>query len=226
MRIKAVVFDLDDTLISENQYIKSGYHHIAKFLSKRLNKDKEELYQVLLQLLHESPNNVFDRLFDKLEVSYMKHTVMELVEKYRSHFPAIEFYDDVLPCLEALKRKGIKAGVITDGYANAQRQKLKAVRAYEHFDEIIITDELGREYWKPHEKPYELIMEKLDEDYKNMVYVGDNMSKDFITPNKLGMVTVLINRAEGIYSNIKMEDEYTAKLEIKNLRDLEKILGL
>ena len=60
--VKAVIFDLDDTLISERQYIESGYRHISKVLSKKLNKNEDELYQLLLNLLDESPKNVFNRL--------------------------------------------------------------------------------------------------------------------------------------------------------------------
>ena len=51
--IKAVVFDLDDTLISEKKYIESGYQHISKLLSNRFNKDEQELYQLLTRLFYE-----------------------------------------------------------------------------------------------------------------------------------------------------------------------------
>ena len=57
-----------------------------------------------------------------------------------------------------------------------------------------------------------------------MVYVGDNVSKDFITANKLGMSTVFINREDGVYSNIEIDEEYLAKLEVKSLLELEKLI--
>ncbi len=196
--VKAVIFDLDDTLISERQYIESGYRHISKVLSKKLNKNEDELYQLLLNLLDESPKNVFNRLFDKLEIAYTKDSIIELVNEYRNHFPNIEFFPDVLPCLKKLRERGIKIGIITDGYANAQRQKLKAVKAYDYFDEIIITDALGREYWKPHPKAFEMMKERLNVKFDEMVYVGDNPEKDFYISNIHPVKTIRICR-EGFY---------------------------
>jgi putative hydrolase of the HAD superfamily len=198
--VKAVVFDLDDTLISERHYIESGYHHISALLSKRLGKNENDLYQLLLALFIEEPRFVFNRLLDRLGVSYSKDTILELVEEYRQHVPVIEYYADVVPCVTDLKKKGIKTGIITDGYANAQRNKLHAVKAYDYFDEIIITDELGREYWKPHRKPFEIMRQLLNVEFNEMVYVGDNPEKDFYAGSLLRIKTIRIYR-EGFYLN-------------------------
>jgi len=220
--VKAVIFDLDDTLISEKNYIESGYLHISTLLSNRMNKDQQELNQILHELFNETPKNVFNRLFDKLEVIYTNNNIIELVEEYRTHLPTIHFFDDVIPCLEDLKKNRIKTGTITDGFANSQRQKLKAVKAIDYFDEIIITDELGREYWKPHPKAFEIMKEALNVEFSDMVYVGDNISKDFVTPNRLGMKTVCIYREKRIYKMKKClyPQEFHAQYTIKTLYDL------
>ena len=44
--VKAVVFDLDDTLISEKEYIKSGYRHIAGIIEDRLAMDKNQVLMI------------------------------------------------------------------------------------------------------------------------------------------------------------------------------------
>lgn len=44
--IKAIVFDLDDTLISEHEYIKSGYKHISQTLSKKINIDEKKFIMI------------------------------------------------------------------------------------------------------------------------------------------------------------------------------------
>lgn len=51
--------------------------------------------------------------------------------------------------LKRVKKQNIKAAIITEGYSNAQKQKLKAVDAHGYYDEIIIANELGKENWKP-----------------------------------------------------------------------------
>ena len=220
--IKAVIFDLDDTLISEHQYIDSGYSHVSHLLSNRLNQDSESINFILKDLFNKSPKNVFNRLYDWLEIKYTNEMILDLVEEYRNHEPVIDFYDDVIPCLEALKHRKIMTGIITNGYAEAQNQKLKVIRGFDHFDEIIIADELGREYWKPHPKTYELMSAKLKVAYSKMMYVGDNMTKDFVAPNKLGMKTVHIKRPEGIYSDLfdSYGRDFQAEYSITSLKEL------
>ncbi|MCM3693194.1 HAD family hydrolase [Neobacillus niacini] len=214
--VKAVVFDLDDTLISEKQYIKSGYKHISELLSNRFNRDETELYNLLIGIFSESPLNVFNRLFDKLGITYTQNDILELVESYRNHLPSIEFFEDVISCLESLKKERVKLGIITDGYADAQFQKLKAVKATDYFDEIIVTDELGREYWKPHPKAFEMMKEKFNIEYNQMIYVGDNPEKDFYISNIYPIKTIRILR-DGVYKE---------KCYLKNIRETHSINSL
>lgn len=198
--VKAVVFDLDDTLISEKEYIKSGYRHIAGIIEDRFVMDKNKVFDDLLSLFKVSPLNVFNRLFDKYQIEYSNEMILDLVKEYREHFPDIQFYDDVLPCLSELRRSGIKVGIITDGYAIAQRQKLKAVQADKYFDEIIVTDELGRDYWKPHPKAFEVMKEKFQVNFDEMIYVGDNPEKDFYISKTYPIKTVRIFR-DGVHKD-------------------------
>jgi len=226
--VKAVIFDLDDTLISERDYIISGYRHVAELLSPALKIDKDILFSDMMELFEYSSNNVFNRLLEKYKLKYSDQMITDLVNEYRSHFPSIKFYNDVLPCLQELKAAKIKTGIITDGYAVAQRQKLKAVEAYKYFDEILITDELGREYWKPHSKAFILMKERLGFDYDEMIYVGDNILKDFVTPNELGLVSILIRRRNSIYSNITNSISainYIPKIEIESFAELIDIIS-
>lgn len=224
MTIKAVVFDLDDTLISERQYVESGYRHISKILSQRLNKNEIEIYQSLLSLFVQSPINVFNRFFEKNDIQYTVKDIKELVAEYRNHKPAIEFYNDVLPCINSLKKIGIKLGIITDGYANSQRLKLNSLNAYEYFDEIIITDELGRQFWKPHPKPFEIIQKKLGVNFDEMIYVGDNPKKDFFIGKVYPIITIRVIRENSIYANTPYYRGIIERKKIKNLYQLIDII--
>lgn len=216
--VKAVVFDLDDTLISEKEYIKSGYRHIAGIIEDRFVMDKNQVFDDLLSLFKVSPLNVFNRLFDKYQIEYSNEMILDLVKEYREHFPDIQFYDDVLPCLSELRRSGIKVGIITDGYAIAQRQKLKAVQADKYFDEIIVTDELGRDYWKPHPKAFEVIKEKFDVNFDEMIYVGDNPEKDFYISKTYPIKTVRILR-DGVHREKSYLEGIKASTTVNNLKN-------
>ena len=222
--IKAVIFDLDDTLISEKEYIRSGFREVAINISKEYNLKRDNVYELLLDIFEKDSKNVFNRLLDKLNISYEIDDIKKLVDIYRGHKPEIKLYDDAKYILDTLYKKGIKLGIITDGYKITQRNKLEALNIEDYFEYIVVTDELGREFWKPHSRPYEIMRDKLNLDYDEMVYVGDNVSKDFVTANKLGMNTIFINRIGGVYSGIEMDDEYLANLEVFNLKELKNLI--
>lgn len=218
--IKAIVFDLDDTLISERDYIKSGFKYVSKIISDRYKLDNNEVYEVMRELFKESPKNVFNRVLDNFNIKYKKEEVLYLVKEYREHKPNIEFYKDVIPTINKLRNNGYKLGIITDGYKETQNKKIDVLNCKTLFDEIIITDELGKEYWKPHERSYKLMSKKLNVDLSEMVYIGDNEAKDFVTANLLGVKTIRIERINGIYKENLLSNRYKAKYKLDCLEDL------
>ncbi len=219
LMLKAIIFDLDDTLISEMEYIKSGYCHVSKLLCEELRFVKEDLYQLLLRLFAENPKHVFNRLYDSLKIPYSNDKIQQLVWEYRNHTPAIEYYPDVLPCLELLTKRSIKTGIITDGNVTTQVNKLKAVGAWDCFDEIIITDLLGEKFRKPHPKPFELMREKMGIRFDEMMYVGDNPEKDFFISSIYPIITVRINR-QGIYQYKNYFNDIREIYSIKSLLEM------
>ena len=222
--VKAVVFDLDDTLISEKEYIKSGYRHISGIIEDRFAMDKKQVFDELMSLFKISPLNVFNRFFDMYQIEYSKEMILDLVKEYRGHLPDIQFYNDVIPCLLELKKFGVKIGIITDGYAIAQRQKLKAIQADEYFDDVIVTDELGREYWKPHPKAFELMKEKFKVNFDEMVYIGDNPEKDFHIKTIYPIKVIRILRQDVIHSSKLYYQSIEEDFRIKSLEDIRSYL--
>ena len=97
-------------------------------------------------------------------------------------------------------KKTKKIGLITDGRPIGQRNKIKALNLEKYINEIIVTDELGGvEFRKPNTKAFELMQEKLKIPFEKMVYIGDNINKDFIAPEKLGMQTIYFRNENGLY---------------------------
>lgn len=210
--IKVVLFDLDDTLISELGYIKSGYKEVSKYLSMKYKFNEDDTFKSLNNLFNESSQNVFNNFLEKENISYNSDDIKELVKIYRNHNPNIDFYDDVLDVFHDLRKLGIRLGIITDGYKETQLKKIEALGLDELVDKIIVTDELGREYWKPHPKSYQMMKEHFNVKYSEMIYIGDNVLKDFVSPEKLGMESIQIIRENriniGIYkNNIQKLDE-------------------
>lgn len=226
MNTKAVIFDLDDTLAPEVSYALSGFKAVASYMceKKKLQTEPDLIYKELEKLFFADHKMVFNRFLKEKGLPDDKASVMELIEVYRNHFPDISYYDDVLPSLKMLKEKGIITGILSDGYAVTQRQKVKALGAEKDFDIVILTDELGREAWKPDPRGFEIIEEEYSLKPSEVVYVGDNPEKDFYLKETAGIKTVRIMRENGVYINSPYCRDVREDYRIESLTELEDLI--
>ncbi len=224
MSTKAVIFDLDDTLVSEISYCLSGYRKTAHYIAERLLPDRDpgDIFDELLRLFDEDHKNVFNRFL--INNIRSDDRAMELVDTYRKHFPNISYYDDVRPCLMELGKRDIKTGILSDGYAVTQRQKIRALNAEKDFDIIVLTDELGRDAWKPSPAGFALIEERLGIKEAEIVYVGDNPEKDFYLSVTAGIKTVRITRENGVYKDRDYLNGVKEDLKIDSLTELTDLI--
>lgn len=191
--LRAVVFDMDDTLYGEKEYVKSGYQKIGEAFPEIANAAER------LWAFFEDGKPAIDELLKEEGVSD-EDTKQKCIHIYRQQIPDIHLYTGVREMIAKLRQKGLKLGLITDGRPEGQRAKIQALKIEELFDHIIVTDELGGpEYRKPNPKAFELIGEALGIPYAEMCYVGDNIRKDFIAPQQLGMKAIHFLNQDGLY---------------------------
>lgn len=183
-----IVFDLDDTLYNELDYLKSAYREIAFFLDP---KEWKPLY-VKMFSLYRCNINVFEMLSDQYKIE-----TSSLVEIYRNHQPSISLFDGVLDVLKIIKSKEGKIGIITDGRSATQRSKIQSLGIVEYIDKMVISEEIGSE--KPSIANFKEIEKSLPG--KVYYYIADNLKKDFIGPNVLGWRSVaLIDNGKNIHN--------------------------
>lgn len=176
------VFDLDDTIFQEFDYLKSAYSHISLKLEPKL---QENLYELMLAK-YDARENVFQWLLEKYQHSVPDLSLQWLLNEYREHMPSITLSELTSSFFKQLKQRKVRAGLITDGRSVTQRNKLKALGIESLFTDIIISEEFGSE--KPDERNY-LFFEKKYPDM-HFYFFGDNTSKDFIVPARLGWTTI------------------------------------
>jgi putative hydrolase of the HAD superfamily len=223
--INVLVFDLDDTLFSEAEFVKSGLQTAGNWiLTKYANAN---FFDVSWQLFNQgNRNNIFDLTLEQLDLDFNLNTIQELVQIYRKHKPVISLYEDAIWATNYFKNYK-KMGLITDGYLETQKNKVKALGIESVFDAIVYSDFYGRESWKPSPLPYQKIMESIQCEGQECVYIGDNPSKDFVTAKKLGWMTIHIDRLHGEYSRIATNSDYEADIKISSLTDLKEVfLGI
>lgn len=203
MGYAGIVFDLDDTLYGEKDYVRSGYNQVAIYLSKKIAcadylLEAERISELLWGFFEEKRNAIDEVLHHKN--IYSDELKEKCLEIYRFHKPDIKLYPGVRDILLSLKNENRKLGIITDGRTEGQKAKIDTLNLAEFFDPIIITDALGGiEYRKPNPKAYKLIQDKWQIPFDQMVYVGDNIKKDFIAPKELGMAMIYFINPEGLY---------------------------
>lgn len=178
------VFDLDDTLFPEVDYLKSAYRHIATRLKPVIGED---IYDEMFRR-YQQKENVFKWVAGLKNGSAEPVTTDWLLAEYRGHVPAVALAEATKAFIDAVKRLAVRTGLITDGRSITQRNKLKALGIDNFFNDIIISEEFGSE--KPDERNYLFFQQKYPG--SEFYFFGDNTSKDFIVPAKLGWTTVCL----------------------------------
>ena len=224
-QVEAILFDMDDTLYLERDFVFSGYRAVAEKVWQDHRVDILEDLQYRFSIGQRG--DLFTPALAAGGICAGEPYVKKLVEVYRQHQP------DIRPCLDTavlkeLKAKGFKLGLISDGIGSVQRNKLSALGLEPLFDQVVFSDELGgREAWKPSTRPYLTCLNHLDVPASLACYVADNPGKDFMAPRQLGMLGIQIIRPGALYAQQPSAHRLAAPdMQIQSLIQLEHYLQL
>ncbi len=194
---------------------------MAEYLANHFSLDIDKVYEQLVDVLEEQGRGkVFDTVLARNNLN--QEIVPNLVRVYREHQPGLTLYQDALEALHRLQGH-YYLGLITDGERNVQWQKIKALNLEGYLDIIVVTDDYGLECWKPSIYPFKMVEERLKVEGEQIVYVGDNPSKDFIGARKIGWQTVRVIREKGEHCTLRLDKTYEADYEVGNILDLADI---
>lgn len=222
MRKKVVVFDLDDTLYKEIDFLKSGYRKVAELVAKQYGCDARAVYDQL-QKWYYNGVNAFARLNEEYGFG---NPINEYLDIYRYHHPTITLSDETKDTLSKLKVEDVVLGIITDGREITQKQKVEALGLEECIPMEMVMINEDKKYFKPNHWSYDRMMLKCNEKYPNsdfdFYYVGDNTEKDFKAPNQLGWMSIcLLDDGKNIHKqNFNVTEEFLPKYRIKNIVEL------
>lgn len=195
--VSVVVFDLDDTLYPETDFVRSGLTVVGEWCQKELGICG--FADIAWSLFRDGRRgDIFDMTFSLLGISPAKETISRMVALYRGHSPQIALPNDSVRCIRQLREKW-KLGLITDGPSEMQWNKIRALQLEPHFDEIIVTADLGEGLSKPHPRAFMDMEERLCAIGAALLYIADNPAKDFVAPRQRQWRTIRIARPEGLY---------------------------
>jgi putative hydrolase of the HAD superfamily len=218
--IKAVVFDLDETLYDEFDFVRGGFKAVAKYVKMEFGLDDKKTYSLLIKSFKKyGRGRTFDHVFGNREF-FNPDAVKKMVEVYRSHDVKLKPYEETIPLLKKLKKKYL-IGIITDEQRELQEGKIKALGIKDFFDLIVFTDDLKAE--KPKKDSFEYLLKRLNLKGHEVVYVGDNPEKDFAGARALNIKTVRLMK--GYFKNIAVTKKLDADFKIKSLEKLPEVLA-
>jgi len=212
------IFDLDDTLYDERQFVESGMHAVAKMAKSQWQLNAAESYNTLIQLLD---NQGRGRIFNDWLAQHRLATqtnIKKCISCYRLHKPNISMPQEHHQLLQQLPKP---LYLVTDGNKIVQQNKVEALGIAHYFKRIFITHRFGIKHAKPSTYCFELIRKAEKCEWQDMVYVGDNPNKDFVNLNKLGMITIRI--MAGCHKDAKVPTSADAKWRILSLTNLAEL---
>jgi putative hydrolase of the HAD superfamily len=193
--IKAVLFDIDNVLYdTTSQVMLARRNAVEAMIEAGLGMSVEEATEKLEAVVKRHGPN-FDRHFDVLiGESREKARIVAagVVAYHNTKIAHLKPYPDTVSTLLKLKNSGYKIGVITDGLAIKQWEKLIRLGLQHFFDAVVVSQEVGFE--KPDVRVYEAAYKKLGVEPGECLYVGDRLDTDITGANRAGMQSVRIMR--------------------------------
>lgn len=183
--IKALVFDLDDTLYPESAFVESGYRAIARHLVPDDPRREDRLYRKMVAVWREAGRAAVLPAILRLRAASGMN-IDALVSIYRGHTPSIRLPEEYPELLCSL-RKQYLLGVVTDGLPEVQRRKVRALGLEEKLDAVVYSWDFGPERQKPHPLPFQVILGRLGVSSQEAVFAGDNPAKDGQGARNAGM---------------------------------------
>lgn len=212
-----VAFDLDDTLYRELDYVESGFRAVAEHVSARYPIDAKSALAILDDSLEQhGRGRQFDDVLRSLGMfsTARRH---ELIQVYRRHRPELALPEASAVALARAGDTGHRRFLVTDGNSNVQASKVTALGLWSVFEHAYLTSRYGRDATKPSTKTFELMLRRTGDRPEDLVYIGDNPSKDFVGLRSLGARTVRVHT--GPYADVTARPGFDADAHAATITD-------
>jgi len=219
--IKAIIFDLDNTLIDFlTMKKKCTQAAVSAMIKAGLKMEYKTAYGKMFEMYKEfgiEDQTIFQKFLKKVKgkvdygilsagiIAYRKVKVTQVVP-----------YSGVKEVLTKLKNKKLRLGVLTDAPRLQAWLRLTEMNLVRYFDVVLGYEDTGK--LKPSKEPFQKALMKMKLKAEEVVYVGDNPNRDILGAKKVGMKTVLAKY--GQYAKGKGKADW----EIEGVNELGEII--
>jgi len=191
---RALIFDLDDTLYAERQFVRSGFRVVAADVEARFGVARREARATLVGALRRGNRR---RALQELCERHLLPVgiVPDLVDTIRAHTPDLSLPDSTVALLQAAREAGWSLGIVTNGFPAIQARKVAALGLRERVDAVIFAHECGAGLGKPERAGFDAALAALGMPANLAVFVGDDLRCDVLGARRAGIRTVWMCRA-------------------------------
>jgi len=172
-KYKLVIFDLDDTLYPEREYLFSAYESIAKLVAERTGSN-ERVYSDYLKntFINGGRGNLLDSFIDAFNLSNTV-SIQELLHILRTIHCELFLYRKAKVLLDYIQKEGVMAVIFTNGNLTQQRNKISCLKIRESYPAVAVY--YAAEY-EPKPSPVGLnaILQYYNVDSKKVLVIGDS----------------------------------------------------
>lgn len=209
--VKSVIFDLDNTLYDENLY----FLKVFEKFSQIHNLDFKLFENIFDDKFRLNSKDIFTDILENIGF-YSKENQNELFEIYKTINCDLKLYKEAYDLIDYLDSKNINIAILTNGVIGAQRNKVRILNIEKFTNKIVYAREFGKEFEKPHAKPYIQTLKLLNVKKEDVLFIGDHPYTDIIGATKVGIKALRF--MNGYASNIEFPHNYNINslLEVKN----------
>jgi putative hydrolase of the HAD superfamily len=203
----AVLFDLDDTLHDDTATYRRAAELVARDVAAEKSVDAAALFAAYVAQaeafwINLAPEHLGTQLVGLrarmwlaalrdvgLDDPALAERSAQTYNRYRKDH--LKLWPGALELLVRLRERGLKLGLVTNGFAETHREKLALLNLEDAFDEVFIADEVGM--IKPDPRLFRLACERLGAAPEASAMVGDRYERDIRGAHDVGLYTVWLN---------------------------------
>ena len=220
--IKAIIFDLDNTLLDFMKMKSSSINAaVLGMISAGMQIDKEksinEIYNIYETKGYEHQEVLNEFIVNNTNQINYKYLAAGIVEYKKAKEKSLNLYDDVIPTLDTLISMDLKLGIVSDAPSREAWIRLYTLKLHDKFKEVVTFNDTG--VYKPAKEPFIRIADILNVELSECMMVGDWPDRDIKGASQVGMKTAFAK-----YGSTEIISDSGADHDLNSISELIKII--